>query len=52
MAALALRAQDKADFLAGLAQTQRYVLDYLADEVFSQQPQEIQDFLLRTSILN
>lgn len=58
MGALALRMQPTADarqstttFLAGLAQTQRYVLDYLADEVLSQQPQEIQRFLLRTSIL-
>ncbi len=58
MAALALRMQPAANarqstttFLAGLAQTQRYVLDYLADEVLSQQPQEIQRFLLRTSIL-
>jgi LuxR family maltose regulon positive regulatory protein len=59
MAALALRMQQTSDtrqgsttFLAGLAQTQRYVLDYLADEVLLQQPQEIQDFLLRTSILD
>jgi LuxR family maltose regulon positive regulatory protein len=29
-----------------------YVREYLFDEVFSRQPQDIQDFLLRTSILN
>jgi len=28
-----------------------YILDYLMDEVFRQQPAEIQDFLLRSSIL-
>jgi LuxR family maltose regulon positive regulatory protein len=29
----------------------RYVFDYLAEEVFQQQPPEVQSFLLRTSIL-
>jgi LuxR family maltose regulon positive regulatory protein len=29
-----------------------YVREYLFNEVFSRQPQEIQDFLLRTSVLN
>ena len=29
----------------------RYVLDYLADEVFARQPDSVQDFLLRTSVL-
>lgn len=35
-----------------LAGDHRYVADYLIDEVLSQQPQEIQQFLLKTSILN
>jgi LuxR family maltose regulon positive regulatory protein len=30
----------------------RYVLDYLVEEVFQQQPAEVQDFLLKTSILD
>ncbi len=64
MAALALRAtaryatarrppaaRDADAFLAGLARTQRYVLDYLIDEVLTVQPPDIQAFLLRTSVL-
>jgi LuxR family maltose regulon positive regulatory protein len=59
MAALALQATARrapaarnADaFLSGLARTQRYVLDYLVDEVFAAQPPAIQAFLLRTSVL-
>jgi LuxR family maltose regulon positive regulatory protein len=59
MAALALQAMarraptawDASTFLSGLARTQRYVLDYLLDEVFAAQPPAIQAFLLRTSIL-
>lgn len=38
--------------LAGLPEGNRYVLDYMAEEVVSQQPEAIQDFLLSTSILN
>jgi len=30
----------------------RYVLDYLIEEVFERQPHDVQDFLLKTSILN
>jgi LuxR family maltose regulon positive regulatory protein len=62
MAALALRAQEvgsapsaaqgTSSFLAGMAQTQRYILDYMADEVLSQQPEPIRSFLLRTSVLD
>lgn len=63
MAALALRAQGRgptaspaertrSDLLAGLAQTRRYMLDYLADEVFADQPETIRAFLLRTSIVD
>ncbi|MCL1797107.1 MAG: LuxR C-terminal-related transcriptional regulator [Eggerthellaceae bacterium] len=32
--------------------TNRYIKDYLIEEVFSQQEQHIRDFLLKTSILN
>ena len=59
MAALALQAtarrapaaRNAEAFLSGLARTQRYVLDYLVDEVFAAQPPVIQAFLLRTSVL-
>jgi LuxR family maltose regulon positive regulatory protein len=30
----------------------RYILDYLIEEVFQQQPDDVQDFLLKTSILD
>jgi ATP/maltotriose-dependent transcriptional regulator MalT len=52
LAALSLQgSQDAHALIASFAGDHRYVLDYLVDEVFGQQPQEIQDFLLETSIL-
>src|SRR5215210_2682879 len=53
MAALAM--QDHADvsgFIAAFAGSNRYVLDYLAEEVLARQPEGLQTFLLETSILN
>jgi LuxR family maltose regulon positive regulatory protein len=38
-------------FVADFAGSHRYVLDYLVEEVFQRQPPEVQDFLLKTSIL-
>ena len=38
-------------FIASFAGSHRYVLDYLVDEVFSQQPEHVQSFLLQTAIL-
>lgn len=38
-------------FLASFTGRNRYVLDYLIEEVLSRQPDDVQDFLLRTSIL-
>lgn len=35
-----------------LAQTNRYILDYLTEEVLLQQPPALQSFLLQTSIVN
>ncbi len=50
---LALRNQaDPADFLQGLSGSHHYILDYLTDEVLRRQPEPVQAFLLRTSILN
>jgi LuxR family maltose regulon positive regulatory protein len=42
---------DVSDFLAGFAGDDRFIVDYLVEEVLSRQPQEIRKFLLRTSIL-
>ena len=57
MAALALRSisQTKPEeisfFVGNFAGSNRYILDFLVEEVLNHQPQEIQDFLLQTSIL-
>lgn len=40
------------EFIQGFRGTNRYILDYLMDEVLGQQPAFIQDFLLETSILD
>ena len=44
--------EDIGDFIEGFAGTDRHVVDYLADEVLSRQPDEVRDFLERTSILD
>jgi LuxR family maltose regulon positive regulatory protein len=52
LAALSLR--DRADpsgFIAGFTGDDRYVVDYLVDEVLDRQPPEVRDFLLDTAIL-
>ncbi len=40
------------DFVAAFSGSHRYILDYLADEVLLQQPQDVQTFLLQTSVLD
>ena len=40
------------EWLRNLAGSQRYILDYLIEEVLDRQPRVIQDFLLSTSILD
>ncbi|HSR33812.1 MAG TPA: hypothetical protein VLY63_24875, partial [Anaerolineae bacterium] len=61
MACLALRATlarsdgtagDFDSFIQAFSGTDRYVLDYLAEEVLRNLPEEIQTFLLRSSILD
>lgn len=53
MAALSLRGQaDVAGFIAAFSGSDRHILDYLVEEVLNRQPEAIQDFLLRTSILD
>jgi LuxR family maltose regulon positive regulatory protein len=45
-------AQDMNLMLSGLNGSQQFVFDYLADEVFKRLPEDVQEFLLRTSILS
>ncbi len=52
MAALSMRnREDVTSFIEGFSGTNRYILDYLLEEVLANQSEEIQQFLLRTSIL-
>ncbi len=52
LAALSLRdREDRSSFIAGFAGDDRFVVDYLADEVLGRQPEEVRRFLLDTSIL-
>jgi len=52
LAALSLRGQDDtAAFVAAFTGSHRYILDYLAEEVLEQQPEQLRAFLLETSIL-
>ena len=41
----------KRDFITALTGNDRYILDYLIEEVLDRQPEHIQTFLLQTSIL-
>ena len=52
MAALSIRhREDIPQFIEAFSGTNRYILDYLLEEVLTSQSAEIQGFLLRTSIL-
>ncbi|MBI3760447.1 MAG: hypothetical protein HY260_01105 [Chloroflexi bacterium] len=42
----------RAAFIGHLSQTDRYVFDFLADEVLNRQPPDVRTFLLETSILS
>jgi hypothetical protein len=55
LAALSVRGQPAeqiAEFVELFGGSHRHIIDYLADEVLSQQSDEIRDFLCRTSILD
>ncbi len=53
MAAVSMRNQeDVAGFIRAFAGSDRYILDYLVEEVFHRQPDSVQAFLLQTSILD
>ncbi|GAB4511022.1 MAG: LuxR C-terminal-related transcriptional regulator [Anaerolineae bacterium] len=43
---------DVARFVENLSGVQRYIVDYLVDEVLSRQPEDMQDFLMQTAILS
>ena len=52
LAALSIQGRDDvAGFIAGFAGDDRYVVDYLVEEVLQRQPPRVQAFLLQTSIL-
>jgi LuxR family maltose regulon positive regulatory protein len=55
MAALSMQGRDaeRVDaFIRAFAGTNRFIMDYLLEEVLAREPEEIQTFLLRTAILN
>jgi LuxR family maltose regulon positive regulatory protein len=52
MSAISMQGRsDLSSFIADFTGSNRYILDYLLEEVLHQQPPEIEDFLLKTSIL-
>jgi LuxR family maltose regulon positive regulatory protein len=53
LAALSMRGRnDRQGFIQAFTGSSHYVLDYLIEEVLKQQPAEVQEFLLETSILD
>ena len=52
MASLSLRGKENAEvFVRSFSGSHKYILDYLFEEVLQQQPEDVQHFLLFTSIL-
>ena len=53
LAALSMRGrEDVPEFIRAFAGDNRYIVDYLVEEVLQRQPERIRSFLLRTSILD
>ncbi|MFN8628963.1 MAG: hypothetical protein U0838_01165 [Chloroflexota bacterium] len=53
LAAISMRGrEDTAAFVAAFAGDDRYIVDYLADEVLERQPDAVRAFLLQTSVLD
>jgi LuxR family maltose regulon positive regulatory protein len=53
LATLSMRGRaDAAGFIAGFAGDDRYIVDYLVEEVLARQPDDVRGFLVRTSILD
>jgi LuxR family maltose regulon positive regulatory protein len=53
LAALTLqKREDRAAFLQALTGSQRYLLDYVQEEILSRLPESVRDFLLHTAVLS
>ena len=53
MAAISMQGdQDKKNFIDTFSGSHHFILDYLVEEVLERQPHNVQDFLLKTAILN
>jgi LuxR family maltose regulon positive regulatory protein len=53
LAALSMQDRDDvAGFIAGFAGDDRFVVDYLVEEVLKRQPEQVRSFLLQTSVLS
>jgi len=53
LAALSLHGlSNKKNFIQAFTGSNRYILDYLIEEVFNRQPVDIRDFLLKTAVLD
>lgn len=53
LAALSLRDRDDPSaFIAGFAGDDRYVVDYLVEEVLAKEPADVREFLLHTAVLD
>jgi LuxR family maltose regulon positive regulatory protein len=53
LAALSMQGRDDVEhFISTFSGSHHYIIDYLVDEVLNSQPETVQDFLLRTSILD
>ncbi len=53
LAALSVQGRaDASEFIAGFAGDDRFIVDYLVEEVLQRQPEEVRTFLLQTSILS
>ena len=53
LAALSMQGRDDiTGFIAGFAGDDRYIVDYLVEEVLQRQPEHLRNFLLQTSILS
>jgi LuxR family maltose regulon positive regulatory protein len=52
MAALSMQGRDPSSFVQAFSGSHRFILDYLLEEVLERQSPEIQEFLLKTSILD
>ena len=53
LAALSIQGRDDVEeFVQAFSGSNRYIIDYLVDEVLQNQPPEVRDFLVQTSILD